>query len=156
MAFLSRLFGKAQPVVYPGDQTLDVVGESFRQDTLWKLAGGYKTEPVSEPILAVLVPEPGNPEDENAIMVQIDGNCVGYLTRNDAALYLPGLNTLRAKGEVALEGLIIGGGPRDDGIGFLGVFLDHDPRDFKIPRTGHGYGSVGLRTGFSEAVETDY
>lgn len=155
MAFLTRLFSRTQPVLYPGDETLEVVGESFYQDTLWRLAGGRSTEPVRYPIRAVLVPEPGNPMDENAIMVQVDGQCVGYLSSHDAAAYLPGLQSLRSNGDVALGGVIVGGGPRADGVGFLGVFLDHDPRHFKIPRTGQSYGSDGFRTGFSEAVEGD-
>jgi hypothetical protein len=33
---------------------------------------------------------------------------------------------------IALAGVVAGGGPRDDGIGKLGVFLDHDPADFGI------------------------
>ncbi len=40
-------------------------------------------------------------------------------------------------------------------MGLLGVFLDHDPQHFGIPRTGYGYGSDGFRTGFSEAVASD-
>lgn len=155
MALLSRLFGKTQPIL-SGDEPLEVVGESYRQDTLWRLVGGYTTEPVREPIVAVLVPEPENPGDESAIIVQIDGHCVGYLSRGDAPKYLAGLHKLRAKGEVALRGLIVGGGPRDDGSGFLGVWLEHDPRHFDIPRTGHTYSGGGFRTGFSEALETDY
>jgi rubrerythrin len=142
--------------LYGGSEPLDVVGESFYQDALWRLAGGRTSEPVECAIRAVLEPEPSNKRDSNAIMVRIDGHCVGYLSRHDAAAYLPGLNTLREQGPVELAGLIVGGGPRRDGIGFLGVFLDHDPRHFKIPRTGRAYGSEVLRTGFSEAVASDY
>jgi hypothetical protein len=145
----------ARPILYSGDETLEVVGESFHQDTLWKLVGGRTTEPVRCEILAVLVPEPDNPKDRNAVMVLIEGKCVGHLSREDAAAYLPGLLRLASKGPVELEGGIFGGGPREDGIGFLGVFLDHDPRHFGIPKTGHTYGIDGFRTGFSDAVASD-
>jgi hypothetical protein len=106
-------------------------------------------------IHAAVVPEPDNPKDANAVMVQIDGQCVGHLSRNDAASYLPGLKRLLVEGPVELAGVIVGGGRRADGMGLLGVFLDHDPRDFGIPVTGHTYGSAGFRTGFSEAVASD-
>jgi rubrerythrin len=162
VGLLSRLFKGSvalppQPraIRYDGDETLEVVGESFHQDVLWALAGGRTSERVRCPIYARLVPEPTNPEDRNAIMVLIDGNCVGHLSRHDAAGYLPGLQRLLTNGAVELAGVIVGGGQREDGVGFLGVFLDHDPRDFGIPRAGSGHGSTGFRTGFSEAVATD-
>lgn len=37
--------------------------------------------------MAELVPEPTNSHDQNAIMVKIDGRCVGYLSRRDAKLH---------------------------------------------------------------------
>src|SRR6266540_4106169 len=69
----------------------------------------------------------------------------------------PGLLRLMEEsptGRVALEGQIVGGGPRRDGIGFLGVFLDHDPADFglALQRAANGR---SLRTGFSDAMVTD-
>jgi hypothetical protein len=55
---------------------------------------------------------------------------------------------------VALDGVICGGGPREDArIGFLGVFLDHDPADFGLPR--HHVSTGYVRTGLSEAIATD-
>ena len=162
MGLLSRLLKgsvapspQMRPVLYEGDETLEVVGESFHQDVLWALAGGRTSERVRCPVYALLVPEPTNPEDSNAIMVLIEGNSVGHLSRHDAAGYLPGVQRLTAQGPVELAGVIGGGGQREDGIGFLGVFLEHDPRDFGIPRTGYGHGSTNFRTGFSEAVSTD-
>jgi hypothetical protein len=142
---------------YGGDETLEVVGESFHQDTLWKIVGGRTDEPIDGyPIYATLEPEPTNPKDRNAVTVLVEGKCVGHLSREDSAAYLPGIRRLMSKGGVELAGGIFGGGPRDDGIGFLGVFLDHDPRDFGIAETGRRHGSEGFRTGFSEAVESDY
>lgn len=170
MGFLDRVLNRtprpdgpghqAEPVraavVLQGSETLEVVGESYRQDDLWQLVGGFSADRVRCAATAVLVPEPENPRDRNAIKVLIDGRHVGYLSREDAVLYLPGLLHLMAShaAPIALAGQIVGGGQRDDGLGMLGVFLDHDPADFGLrPRqTGH----IGeLRTGFSEALATD-
>jgi hypothetical protein len=144
-------------VLLAGDETLEVVGESHRQEELWRIVGGRRAEYVRLDIHAVLVPNPHNPYDPNAIEVRINGSLVGYLSREDATHYRPGLVHVMQANEgqlVALNGVICGGGPREDArIGFLGVFLDHDPADFGLPRqhisTGH------LRTGLSEAIATD-
>jgi rubrerythrin len=159
--------GRVDVTVYDkGDETLYVVGESYRQDTLWRLVGGWRSEPVREDVIALLVPEPDNEYDRNAVKVLIGGQLVGYLSREDAAAYLPGLLALIAKtdnGLVGLEGVIVGGGPRRDGIGQLGVFLNHDPADFGINEGAPAaYATLadvppgfGFRTGFSEARATD-
>jgi hypothetical protein len=46
----------------------------------------------------------------------------------------PGLLALQEKRgmPIALSGIIAGGGMRDDGPGRLGVFFDHDPKEFRI------------------------
>lgn len=170
MGFLDRVRNRAQwtnearqvepapdPVVLHGGETLEVVGESYRQDALWELAGGFSADLIRCEATAVLAPEPENPHDPNAIKVLVGGRHVGYLSRADAAVYLPGLRRLMALHgrPIALYGQIVGGGQREDGLGMLGVFLDHDPADFGLsPRqTGH----IGeLRTGFSEALATDH
>ena len=72
---------------------------------------------------------------------------------------------------VALHAWIVGGGQRPDGLGNLGVFLDHDPSDFGVPPEyiSHHVGRPkglpvavpryiprhAIRTGLSEAIETD-
>jgi hypothetical protein len=142
--------------VYDGYDTLEVVGESHYQDALWRIVGGLRGDPIRFDTQAVLVPEPDNPYDQNAIQVRIDGAPVGYLSRHDAAIYLPGLLRLMGAGAghlVALHGQIVGGGQRPDGLGLLGVFLDHDPGDFGLAphHTSRGH----LRTGLSDALQTD-
>jgi hypothetical protein len=53
-----------------GQDDLEAVGELAYQATLWRLCGGTVTgERVSCDIVAVLVPEPKNPYDPNAIAV---------------------------------------------------------------------------------------
>ncbi|HZQ63610.1 MAG TPA: HIRAN domain-containing protein [Gaiellaceae bacterium] len=143
--------------IFGGRETLEVVGESNYQEALWQIVGGFRRDPVRHPCRAVLLPEPENPHDANAIRVIVDGQLVGYLSREDAAAYLPGLHRLAAScpsGRVGLNGQVVGGGPRADGIGFLGVFLDHNPADFGI--AAHYTTGGSLRTGLSEAIATDW
>lgn len=136
-----------------GTEPLDVVGESHRQDALWTIVGGHTTEYVRHDVIAILIPEAANAYDSNAISVWVDGLQVGFLSRQDAAKYRPGLVALWQKGghPVGLHGQVVGGGRRDDGsIGYLGVFLQHDPVEFGLkPR--HGPGNGHVRTGRSEA-----
>jgi hypothetical protein len=146
-----------EATLYPGDDPLEVVGESHYQDALWRIVGGRRSEPVRYETEAVLEPEPDNAYDPNAIKILIGGAVVGYLSREDASAFRPGLLGLieaSPTARVALEAAIVGGGPRADGIGFLGVFLDYDPADFglapEVPASART-----LRTGFSEALATD-
>ena len=131
------------------------MGESHYQDALWGIVGGLRAERIRFGTQAVLFPEPDNPYDQNAIQARIDGELVGYLSRHDAAIYLPGLLRLMAASGhlVALHGQIVGGGQRPDGLGFLGVFLDHDPGDLGLAP--HHISRGHLRTGLSDALQTD-
>lgn len=148
-----------------GHDDLEVVGESFYQDSLWELSGGAVGDKIRCETVAVLVPEPTNPYDPNAIAVHIDGYVVGYLPRGVAQEYLPGVRHLMSKlgGYIALRGVIVGGGYYADGPGRLGVWLEHEPADFgvasahlsraQLPSSVHADGV--MRTGFSEAWLTD-
>ena len=165
--FLARLLGTrddsvlAGPplsaVLLAGDETLEVVGESHRQEELWRIVGGLRADYVRFDVHAILVPDPHNEFDPNAVEVRIDGILVGYLSREDAVHYRPGLLRIMQAHEgqlIALHGVICGGGPREDArVGFLGVFLDHDPADFGLSR--HHVSTGHLRTGLSEAIATD-
>lgn len=148
--------GGPTPTVLGGRETLEVVGESYYQECLWRIVGGFRTERVRQDVQAVIVPEPTNPFDSNAIQVMIDGALVGYLGREDAAVYRTGLKVLmdRYGGPIALMGCVVGGGRRPDGPGMLGVFLDHDPSDFGLGA--RQFSHIGeLRTGLSQALATD-
>jgi hypothetical protein len=143
-----------------GSHDLEVVGESQYQDALWRVAGGRTAERVRVEVQAVLHTEPDNPYDPNAIMVSIDGAKVGYLCRDDAQAYRLGLLALetRHRALIALAGVVVGGGMRQDGPGMLGVWLSHDPADFGItaivpPPPAALAGS--MRTGLTEALLTD-
>jgi tetratricopeptide (TPR) repeat protein len=143
-----------------GSHDLEVVGESHYQDELWQAIGGWSPDRVRVEIEAVLVTEPDNLFDKNAISVWIGGMRVGYLCREDAAEYRVGLLALQSRHEcqIALGGVIAGGGVRANGPGFLGVFLNHDPADFGLvsvtpPPPASLLGE--LRTGLQQAIATD-
>jgi tetratricopeptide (TPR) repeat protein len=176
MGLIDRLLGRqargSEPVaaVRPtrthrlsGDEDLEVVGESNYQAALWASCGGTSPDRVRHRITAVLVPEPENIHDQNAIAVSIDGRVVGYLDRQTAALYCRAVNRLMVEHDawIALEGVIVGGGLRADGPGRLGVWLDHDPVQFGGQPPGRGTVrarmpvAATMRTGFSEAWLTD-
>ncbi|GAB3922822.1 hypothetical protein GCM10029976_012170 [Kribbella albertanoniae] len=146
-----------------GDDDLEVVGESHYQDALWSISGARVGQSVRCTVDAVLVPEPQNTYDPNAIAVVIQGHLVGYLDRQTAGQYVAGLNELmRLHGaHIGLSGVIVGGGHYDDGPGRLGVWLEHRPSDFGVMRPPAGprgrpvFGETTMRTGFSEAWLTD-
>jgi collagen type III alpha len=75
--------------------------------------------------MAELVPEPTNKFDPNAIMVRIDGACVGYLSRGDAAKFGPAIKAaIKQQGTGCCRAMIAG---RADGeTDNLGVFLKLD------------------------------
>ena len=105
-----------------------VVGESHYQDALRSICGSHQWEDVSYDCLAALVPEPSNPYDRNAVMVQINALCVGYLSRSDAVGYRPLIDEAAATEKyVACRARIAGHGPGGE-TSNLGVFL-------KLPRT---------------------
>jgi len=142
--------------IFGGSETLEVVGESYRQDALWTIVDAARGTEVRHAIYALLYPETSNPHDSNTISVQVDGDLVGYLSREDAAVYRPGLLALMAQQEgkyIALEGWIVGGG---GGRSSLGVFLDHDPEDFGLSSSSPPPIHRGaMRSGFSEAWLAD-
>ena len=106
---------------------------------------------------AVLVPEPDNPYDANAVSVWANGLKVGYLSRDDARRYRPGVLALQRKHgmPIALPGAIAGGGMRENGPGLLGVFLRHDPADFGFRPPPVPQAALQMRTGLSEAFTTE-
>jgi predicted Zn-ribbon and HTH transcriptional regulator len=100
-----------------------------------------------------------------AIAVQINGEIVGYLSRETAQEYLPGLKHVMSAlgGCVALRAVIVGGGYYHDGPGRLGVWLEHDPADFglqsasfsRLGAPGHHSADGVMRTGLTGAWLTD-
>lgn len=75
---------------------VDVVGESHYKESLRSLFPAKLPADGSQSIdtTAILLPEPTNKHDPNAVMVLVQGKHVGYLAREDAARYAPVLNQL--------------------------------------------------------------
>jgi hypothetical protein len=124
-----------EPTLSQGRASLNVAGESHYQDHLWRIVGGRQTNRITHNVVAILVPEPKNLYDPNAIAILINGEIAGYVPAHLATLFLPGLKALarRANRPVGMRGAICGGGIRGDGIGLLGVFLRYEPTDFGLP-----------------------
>jgi hypothetical protein len=147
--------------VIDGYDDLEVVGESFYQDNLWSVVGGWSGDRVRQAAQAVLVAEHDNQYDPNAVSVWISGYKVGHLGRQDAVRLRPGLTTLQQRfGQaVALTGQIVGGGSNEGRKGMLGVFLNYDSTEFGIQSQSSGAGrhssSASVRTGLSQAMATD-
>ncbi len=135
----------ASAEILGGFETLPVVGEMHYQGNLWELVGGRgdPARPVRKPIIAVLLSETGNSYDANAVSVWVSTEedrahtlQAGHLSRDDARRDRPGLIAKQKELDkrVGLNGVIAGGGIREGRPGYLGVFLDHDPADFGLPR----------------------
>src|SRR5919204_1979980 len=71
------------------------VGASQYQDALRQIAGldDADDRPLWEG-LALLVPEPTNPHDPNAVQVLVEQHVVGYLDRPTAARLAPALSVI--------------------------------------------------------------
>lgn len=69
-----------------GTESLEVKGEGSYQ-----LALKQVVQELGRDVHAILVPEPQNQYDPNAVAVLVGGLKVGYLSREDAALYQPGI-----------------------------------------------------------------
>lgn len=163
MSFFKRVFGAGistprtlQVSFFEGDVPLEVVGESYHQDALERLAGGKTEEGADVEVVAVLTPEPDNPYDSNAVGVFVSGLKVGHLRRSVAARYQEAIIRLEQEEAkpIAVRGRIVGGWLRDDGDeGHFGIRLYHDPVDFGFapvePRRARQESTV--RTGASSA-----
>ena len=104
-----------------GNELVNVAGESHYQEALQELTGTNGTTEIRLDAEAVLVPEPANPHDPNAVMVHIDGRLVGYLPRSAAVAYGPMIAAVQARGRAAACEAMIAG--RSGETSALGVFL---------------------------------
>jgi hypothetical protein len=102
----------------PDDARVDVVGVDAFQETL-EFIGGRRTPDGMRDLdhLAILVPEPANPDDPNAVRVVIlpskkgrNAGKVGYLSRAAAAGYRPVIDRLAALGKVTVSRATLEGG----------------------------------------------
>ena len=129
MGLLRRLLssqpesGVAEPIATTTYERVPVVGESHYQPALRSICGAAEGEEVRYDCFAELVLEPDNPHDPNAVMVQIEGQCVGYLSRSNAVRYREMIQTMVDAGQPATCTAFVGCAP-DTGNPNLGVSLE--------------------------------
>lgn len=114
----------AAVIVGDGKFAFPVVGESHHEAMLERLAGGRTKDGVHIACAVLLLPQPDNPYDPDAVAAFIRGHEVGFLARNVAGEFL---QALAAGGydRAGCEAVIVGGwdrGPAD--TGFFGVRLN--------------------------------
>lgn len=107
-----------QPVRRISGQMVDVeiVGESFHQDYIRQVRRRYRDDEFE----IVLVAEPTNPYDDNAVAVHVDGCIVGHLAREMAPAWQPMVLAATAEGFLVAGVAQIFGGTSDKP--HLGVF----------------------------------
>ncbi|GBD45817.1 hypothetical protein HRbin41_00633 [bacterium HR41] len=118
-----------------GDFRLEVVGESRYQDVLERIVGGRSEDGANYPTMAILLPEPENRYDPNAVQVLIAGLVVGYLSRANARVMHRPLMHFMARHDraFACRALIKGGWDRGpDDRGHFGVELCLEPADLGV------------------------
>jgi len=124
LGFFSLIFNgfRASSPTLPSadDLGFEVVGEASYQTGIASIAGPKTPDGHDLFCIALLIPEPGNLHDPNAVMVRIDGTLVGYLSRQSARAY-----HARFKGCLESDARIVGGWKRDRGSeGAFGVRLE--------------------------------
>ncbi len=62
----------------------EIVGESNYQKALKRIAGAHGDEAANVHVIALIVPENSNKHDDMAVRVDVSGDTVGYLSRDDA------------------------------------------------------------------------
>ena len=137
---LNRLFGRSASSATDRDVFLmdgvgrcwlAAVGESYYQPALWAAVGSDPhNTPFDYPVVAVLIADPNNKYDRNAIAVYVHGGGqVGHLSREDAIAYGPHMKELarRSSGKaIACNAVIVGNSGNDGRPMMLGIWLDAD------------------------------
>lgn len=114
---------EGEPLEMKFSEAVEVVGESNYQPALLAAAGGKTPDGAAKTEhIAVLVPEPFNPYDKNAVRVEIRGRLVGYVPKAKARELTAMIREARAP--VGCRARITGGWDRGDGdTGSFGVVL---------------------------------
>jgi hypothetical protein len=104
---------------------VSVVGVTFHQEALQIICGNKREEGVPIYKQAIMIPENDNPEDANAVRIDIGGETVGYLSRRNATVWRGKMISENRSGEVMCLSKIVW----DRGYiaeGSYGVLLDID------------------------------
>lgn len=104
------------PVDISGEDRIEVAGESFYRAALDRLVVSGAQ---SRALAATLRPEPDNPYDRNAVRVEIDGEMVGHLPRELAALSAGQIAALIDGAPPTARAEIRGSGDSEFGVGVV-------------------------------------
>jgi len=115
----------------PGAFAIDVVGVSRRQAALAAVVERHGRGGRTATVDAALVLEDSNPHDANAVRVEIDGELIGYLSRDNARRYRADLAAVgQPQAVVRCKARIVGGFETPSGErAHFGVRLDLPPLD---------------------------
>lgn len=112
----------------PGNFEFEAVGESSYQAALALIAGPRDTQSKCIEVDAVLMPEPENPYDKNAVAVVVQSRIVAYLSKKDTSSYR---RWMKLRGHdpqdcVIAKALIVGGwkNEKSGSEGTYGIKLD--------------------------------
>ena len=106
-----------------GRRDLPLAGTSHRQEVLARIAGGALRRREHVAFTALIVPEPDNPHDPNAIAVVAEGRGpVGYFGRRDALRYKALAEELIGRDAVGVCEAYLTGGWDDEAT--IGVRLE--------------------------------
>ena len=97
----------------------DVVGEASYQQALERICGGRDFYSARHQCHALLMPEPNNPHDPNAVQIIVDRQLVAYLSREHAVEYHQHIGMRASK----CDATIVGGWDDGDTMGFFGIRL---------------------------------
>ena len=118
-----------RPVIEPppdvGNDTdeYDIVGESHYQSALLKLFGPKRGHGISENCAAVLIAEPDNRYDKNAVRCEISGLRVGYLSREDAKEFSEYMRRQNVR-SIRVAAIVSGGWRDSKSEGYYGVRVE--------------------------------
>ena len=115
----------------PGTFAVDVVGVSRRQSVLAAIVDRQSRRGRTVTLDAVLILEDSNPRDANAVRIEIEGELIGYLSRDNARRYRADLAAAgQPHATVRCKARIVGGFETESGERApFGVRLDLPPME---------------------------
>lgn len=103
------------------------MGEASYQEALCRICGRYDWSDTRFDCTAVVIPDPANPYDSNAVAIQVNAEHVGYLSRGDALDYQPAVQAFAAQAKVIVANAVIAGRGPESETRNLGIFLKLPP-----------------------------
>lgn len=117
--------GSFYDITGPGTFDVHVVGTSHYQDALLSICGGQQTKNGKhKKVEAMLLREPTNPYDSNAVRVEISDKLVGYIPKGPALVFSHFVQNIPVICRFKVKALIVGGWKNDHDSGSFGVRLD--------------------------------